>query len=406
MTLPSRRDFLVSALTATFAKPLLAAPLASPVSHEGGVAAHRALLLNRGVNLSGWYGGWGEYSPAHLSTWTTPADLAFIRAAGLQYVRLCIDPVQLTAGGFDSADSTAALARLDKSIDDILAAGLGLSITLFPKSDYKQALLTPDGAGAFLTLWKFLATHFASRNPDRVFFDLLNEPEIDDAVRWNALQARVVEAIRSVDQRHTLIATGNRFAGIDELLLISPLSDKNVVYTFHFYEPFPFTHQGATWTQSALARLKHVPYPGDPEKLGPMVASASDPGVRDELAGYAAGAWDRTTIRQRLKQARTWADAHGVTVICNEFGAFRDTIPQAERAVYLADVRTSLEFLAIPWAAWDYRGNFGFVTHDEDGSIVPEIPIMQALGLTLPAPVTAPVAPAAAPSTAPPATSN
>jgi hypothetical protein len=203
MTLPSRRDFLVSALTATFAKPLLAAPLASPVSHEGGVTARRALLLNRGVNLSGWYGGWGEYSPAHLSTWTTPADLAFIRAAGLQYVRLCIDPVQLTAGGFDSADSTAALARLDKSIDDILAVGLGLSITVFPKSDYKQALLTPDGAGAFLTLWKFLATHFASRNPDRVFFDLLNEPEIDDAVRWNALQARVVEAIRSIDQQHT-----------------------------------------------------------------------------------------------------------------------------------------------------------------------------------------------------------
>lgn len=386
----SRRNFVLSALTLAVAQPLLAASSGLRTVDDAALALHRSQLLNRGVNLSGWYGGWGSYSPEHLSTWITPADFAFIRATSMQYVRLCVDPAQLTTGGFDSVEAVAALARLDKSMDDILAAGLGLSITIFPTSAYKRALLTPAGSDAFLKLWKFLASHFASRDPERVFFDILNEPEIDDPATWNALQTQVVDVIRSVDTQHTLIATGNRYAGIDELLLVSPLRDRNVVYTFHFYEPFPFTHQGATWSQSALALLKNVPYPGDPEKLGPMVANASDPGVREALAGYAAGDWDQTTILHRLKQARTWADTHKVTVICNEFGAFRDTIPEADRAVYLRDVRTSLESLHIPWAEWDYRGNFGIVTHSEDGSIVPETPILQALGLTVPPPVPLP----------------
>jgi endoglucanase len=397
----SRRTLILTSLTLAMARPLLAASSAARLGEDVTVAARRSLLLNRGVNLSGWYGGWGDYSPEHLSTWTTPADFAFIRATGLQYVRLCFDPVQLSVVGYDSASSTAALARFDKSIDEILAAGLALSITVFPSSNYKHALLTPDGADQFIALWKFLATHFAARDPERVFFDLLNEPEIDDPAKWNALQARVVDAIRSVDTQHTLIATGNRYAGIDELLLVSPLHDKNIVYTFHFYEPFPFTHQGATWTKSTLSRLKDVPYPGDPEKLGPMVANANDPEVRDALASYASGDWDESTILHRLKQARTWADTHHVTVICNEFGAFRDTIPEVPRAAYLHDVRTSLETVHIPWAEWDYRGNFGIVTHGEDGSIVPETPILQALGLKVP-PVVAPsILPAAAPNAGP-----
>jgi endoglucanase len=400
----SGRYILLAGLLLGLPWPLAAA---SPHAEDGAaLAARRALTLNRGVNLSGWYAGWGEYTPEHLATWTTPADFAFIHASGLQYVRLCVDPAQLTAGGLDSPASTAALARLDHSIDDILAAGLSLSITVFPTSEYKQALLTPAGADAYLSLWKFLAAHFAERDPERVFFDLLNEPEIEDAAKWNALQARVDEAIRTVDTQHTLIATGNRYDGIDELLLVTPLHDRNVVYTFHFYEPFPFTHQGATWSKSALALLKNVPYPGDPEKLGPMIANANDPAVRDQLAGYAAGDWDETTILHRLKQARAWGDAHHVPVICNEFGAFRDTIPEDARATYLHDVRTSLEALHIPWAEWDYRGNFGIVTHSADGSIVPETAILKALGLTVPPPTSpAPNVPAIpAPAEVPPAT--
>jgi len=386
----SRRAFLASCLALGVAPRLRALGLGGAGKADS-LGFRRASTLNRGVNLSGWYGGWGEYTPEHLSTWTTPADFAFIHATGLQYVRLCVEPVRLSAGGFDSPASVAALAVLDKSIQDILAAGLSLSITIFPRSDYKQALLTPAGAAAFNDLWKFFATRYAAQDPERVFFDLLNEPEIKDPAAWNALQANVVEVIRAVNKTHTIIATGNNYAGIDELLLVKPVHDDNVVYTFHFYEPFPFTHQGATWSSSGLEKLSNVPYPGDPEVLGPMVASTTDPGARSQLAQYASEGWDASVMLHRIKQARTWADAHHVPVICNEFGAFRDTITPEHRGVYLHDVRTTLESLHIPWAEWDYRGNFGIVSHGPDGSIIPDPPVLQALGLTVPPPTATPL---------------
>ncbi len=210
-------------------------------------------------------------------------------------LRLCIDPVQLTTGGYDSPASMAALARLDHSIDDILAANLNVLITIFPRSDYKQALLTPAGADAYLTLWKFLAAHYAPRDPERVFYDLMNEPEINDATRWNAIQASAVDAIRTVDKQHTLIATGNKYAGIDELLLVTPLHDANVIYTFHFYEPFPFTHQGATWSSPGLAHLKNDSLSGRSGKDRPYGRER----VRSRVARHACPIWKRRLGRER-----------------------------------------------------------------------------------------------------------
>jgi hypothetical protein len=377
--------FLSLAMVLSAAPAFAASGNKTAATTTGGAAASRRLsALQRGVNLSGWYGGWDAYTPGHIATWTTPVDLQFIHSMGLQYVRLCIDPVQLTTGGYDSPASVAALARLDRSIDDTLTAKLNVLITVFPRSDYKQALLTPAGAESYVDLWKFLAAHYASRDPERVFFDLLNEPELNDIALWNALQERVTQAIRTVDKKHTLIATGAKFDGLDELLQIVPLHDANVIYTFHFYEPFPFTHQGAGWGSPEWMQLHNVPYPADPEKLGPMIANMSDPSARNALSAYSSEGWDATVIHRRLSLARTWANQHHVPVICNEFGAYRDTIPEDTRALYLHDVRTALESLHIAWAEWDYRGNFGIVTHAADGSIVPDAPMIEALGLALP----------------------
>lgn len=357
-----------------------------PATVDNSLAFQRTEALRRGVNLSGWYGGWREYSPEHLANWTNAADFTFIRATGLGYVRLCIDPVQLLLGGYGSETSLAAFARLDRSIDQILAAGLSLSITMFPRDDYKAALLTPAGQQAFTDLWKYLAGHYAGRDPERVFFDLMNEPEVKDPARWDVIQGAAVEAIRSVDQAHTIIATGSRYSGIDELVQVTPVRDANTVYTFHFYEPFPFTHQGATWSSPAFVHLKDVPYPATEALLVPMIAATTDPAAKEQLEGYASQGWDEAVLVKRIGQAKAWGEAHHVPVICNEFGAYRTTIPEATRARYLGDVRLALETLKMPWAEWDYRGNFGIVSHTADGVIVPDVPVLEALGLTVPAP--------------------
>ncbi len=351
------------------------------------VAFRRQAILQRGVNLSGWLGGTGDLSPDHIAHQTTEADLHFIRASGLQYVRLCIDPVQLTQNGLGSPESSAALARIDRVLDEVRQADLAVLITIFPKDDYKQQLTTAAGEQDFPKLWHFLATHLAQRDPERVFFDVINEPEVRDPEQWDRLQAATVEAIRAVDTQHTLIVCGSSYSGLYDLLRMKPVRDRNVIYTFHWYEPYPFTHQGATWGSADWRFFHNIPYPATPDDLRVQLAAVPDDTARYTLLEYALNGWNRTGIRERLQAARQWAEEHGVPVICNEFGAYRETAPPASRSRYLRDVREDLESLHIGWAMWDYSGGFGMVTHAATGSAPqPDKATMEALGLRTPAP--------------------
>ncbi len=391
---PSRLLFYVllalwQGVATTYAMAQAASPRAAPVSVDAAStpAFRRQAILQRGVNLSGWLGGTGDLSPDHIAHQTTEADLHFIRASGLQYVRLCIDPVQLTQSGLGSPESRAALARIDHVLDEVLQADLAVLITIFPKDDYKQQLTTAAGERDFLELWRSLATHFAQRNPERVFFDLMNEPEVRDSEQWDHLQAAAVEAIRAVDSQHTLIVCGSSYSGLYDLLRMKPVGDRNVVYSFHWYEPYPFTHQGATWGSADWRFFHNIPYPATPDDLRVQLAAVPDDPARYALLQYALGGWNQTGIRERLQAARQWADEHGVPVICNEFGAYRETAPPASRLRYLRDVREDLESLHIGWAMWDYSGGFGMVTHTAVGSQPqPDTATMEALGLHTPAP--------------------
>ena len=72
------------------------------------------------------------------------------------------------------------------------------------------------------------------RNPDLVFFEIMNEPEEHDPYRWTGVQARAAAAIREAAPKNTIIATGPNWSGIADLLTQQPLPDGNVIYTFPF----------------------------------------------------------------------------------------------------------------------------------------------------------------------------
>src|SRR6476660_10535179 len=77
-------------------------------------------------------------------------------------------------------------------------------------------------------------------------------PMVEDPYRWYGIQAKLIAAIRSGAPEHTIIASGHRWSGLYELLSLQAYSDPNIIYNFHFYEPFTFTHQGATWAGNNL----------------------------------------------------------------------------------------------------------------------------------------------------------
>jgi hypothetical protein len=348
-----------------------------------GVSDARFARLRRGINLSHWFAQSinKDYSKAHLETHTTAHDMALVKAMGFDHVRFTIEPAPLLNTADPATLNSEYLRYLDSALDMILAHGLAVIVDIHPSDEFKLGLNKDDRqVEAFIKFWRALAGHLSTRDPERTFLEVLNEPMVEDGYRWMGIQARVIAAMRAGAPRHTIIATGHRWSGINELLFLEPVADPNVVYNFHFYEPFPFTHQGATWAGPHLSLYRNVPYPSSPEAVARIMDTIADEPARLNLIHYGEERWSAERILKEIAVAAEWARKHHVRLTCNEFGAFRKVVTPADRAVWIRDVRSALEKYGIGWAMWDYAGGFA-VVNKQGGQAAPDAETVRALGL-------------------------
>jgi len=352
----------------------------SPALLAQTVAFERAATLQHGINLSGWFASSRDLSTQHFTSFTNATDLKTIREMGFDFVRLGIAPELIERHGEVAPADPEALAQLDHAVREALDNHLEVMLCVFPDDEYKHNLATDRGVDDFVQLWRILAAHFAPQDHDRIFYELMNEPEVPDPYRWMGIQARVVDAIRQIDTNHTIIATAANYSSLPDLLQLEPVRDANVIYNFHFYEPYQFTHQGASWGADNWIFYKNIPYPATPAMLADQMKSVPGDLARYELYLYAVNGFNSEGIAGRISFAAEWARERHVPLICDEFGAYRETAPSASRDLWIHDVRTALEANHIGWAMWDYRGNFGIVTRT-DTEITPDDDTLKALGL-------------------------
>jgi hypothetical protein len=343
----------------------------------------RAQHLKRGINAAGWFAQSGNYSAARTSRFTDAQDIALIARLGFDNVRLTVDPAPLEQGplGPDGLNADF-LSRLDLAVDTMLADGLSVQLGLYIEESSKLQLRTSNEAvDRVAALWRKLAAHYATRNPDRVFFEIMNEPEVNDPYRWAGIQTHLAAAIREGAPRNTIIATGPNFSDIVDLLTQHPLADGNVIYTFHFYDPHEFTHQGASWGVSWWRYEHGIPYPATESTMKELVNEVPDPPDRYRLQLYWLDHWDAHRIQLLIDEGAAWGQASHVPVICNEFGAYRRVMDTSSRLAWLRDVRTALETDGIGWAMWDYRSDFGVVSKKDGEPAQPDPATVEALGL-------------------------
>jgi endoglucanase len=119
----------------------------------------------------------------------------------------------------------------------------------------------PDQQQRLIDLWTEIARHTRGE-PTVAGFDLLNEPVVTrDPAQWHDLATRIAAAIRTVDPEHMLFVERlNAVAGrweedADRNFFTIP--DANTVYEFHFYKPFHFTHQSASWVPFAAENTRY-----------------------------------------------------------------------------------------------------------------------------------------------------
>ncbi len=371
---------ILAALAATLA--LVPAMESTPAS---GPAPVRLERLARGVNLSHWYSQHkGAYDEAHLSSYITPQDAALIRSMGFTHVRLPFDPDVLFAPGDPPTVLASEMDRFIERVGWLVSAELAVVVDLHPKKDFKEALATPEGARALLTIWGALAGRLAeATDPDWVFLESVNEPHPIEGAAWQALQGDVLQVMRKAAPHHTLMAAAGGWSGADKLVELEPYPDPNVVYTFHWYDPFVLTHQGASWAGDAMPGVAGVSWPIEPAEAQAWAErGGSTPSAQGTIRGFIeSGNMTEAAERARLDTVSAWAAKHGgVPIYVGEFGVYRKVAPEDARLRWLKFSRTQFEQRGWSWALWDYSGGFAVAPRGPDGRAA-DPAVLKALGL-------------------------
>jgi aryl-phospho-beta-D-glucosidase BglC (GH1 family) len=336
---------------------------AAPVPEE------RYARLARGVNLTRWF----QYG-SHQVIDESSRDL--LKNAGFTAVRIAVAPQYLLPSWASPAEIAQNLDRLDRGIDLFLDVGIAVTLDFQADTEYLDYFFaTPESAGELVETWRMLATRYANRNPELLFFEIMNEPDARfTQAAWDRVQLQALAVIHEVAPDHTALLAPAGWSGLESLLQMTPWpDDANVIYVLHYYSPTTFTHQGAAWVdQSGVAALRDIPWPA----FLP-VPEQTDPDAAERLVRYQAEDWDREHIEWDMNLAAQWAHKWNVKLIVNEFGAYKPFAEPASRARWLHDARTAIERNGFAWAVWDYAAGFDIV---ERNNIDPAV--SAALGLT------------------------
>lgn len=337
--------------------------------------------FSRGVNLSNWF----QASSARAIQFSkySKKDFEQIKSLGCDVIRL---PINLQGMAVSTSDLTLDPLFLDL-LDQVInwSESLELHLILDNHSFESDITVHSRSESTLSALWVQMARRYKSRS-SRVYYEILNEPhDISDA-EWGRVQGAVIQAIRAIDSVHTIIvgpANWNSYHHLDGLPVYA---DSNLLYTFHFYDPFLFTHQGASWTGPSLEPLAGVPFP---------YQAATMPALPPALKGtWVEGAWNQYPLEGNLAKIKEYLDIalrfreqRNVPVYCGELGVYMPNAAPAERNNWYQQVIAYLNEKQVPWTSWDYHGGFGLFTPDGQDLFDHDlnISLLQAMGLKTPA---------------------
>lgn len=298
----------------------LAALIAAAIFSAAPTAAAEA-RFGRGVNILSTD---GMFTPGDGSSFAF-ATLPRLKALGFDHVRINALPfARIDASGRLDDRWVKTLRRV---IDAALAAGLSVVVDvhefLFCQRDARACEAKLDAT------WASLADRLADYD-DRVAFEILNEPGgAMDSDLWNRVSARQLTTIRRLNPRRPVIvgpAGGNHFSALPKLRL--PSEDRALLVGVHYYEPFAFTHQGATWA-------------------GLGKATGIDWGSAEDLA----------RLQRDFDAIATWAKANDRPIYLGEFGVYDRADPRP-RFCFLHLVARAAERRGWSWAYWQLTSDF------------------------------------------------
>lgn len=360
-------------------KKLLTLLLASALALTGcradaGEASSDAFTIHRGLNISHWLSQ-SRVRGLARERYFTEKDVAYIASEGFDHVRIPVDEEQLF---LESGEKDAeAFALLHEALGWCRKYGLRAVVDLHILRSHhfnaaEKPLFTDEKAQeSFFDCWRKISGELKDYSNGWVAYELMNEPVADQAEDWNKLVRRCVEVIREREPQRTLVIGSNRwqrFETVKELEL--PENDPNIIVSFHYYDPFLFTHYLAGWTDNR-DYIGRVHYPGQvvtPEDLAKLPKDLSD-----RFANWTEQVYDKEAFKRDFSEALSVAKARGLQLYCGEYGCINSS-PVPDRVRWWRDINEVFEEMGIARAVWDYKGDFGILKREW-----PDRPMLDAL---------------------------
>ncbi len=223
------------------------------------LAQTRCDNFHKGVNLSNWLEGYWVPNWPDTTTYTFPF-FAEMKKAGIESFRMpvCFELVTDTAAPY-TVDTTNRVFRV---IDSVVKWTTQLDMKLIIDNQHQWNITEAtwqQQAPRLAHLWAVLANHYQNLDPNRYFFEILNEPAGIQNNSLGELFTPIIDTIRQYAPNHTIIVSPNQYSNGIGYAGYQALPDTNLIYAFHSYDPFQFTHQGLTFVVPPLPT--GIPFP-------------------------------------------------------------------------------------------------------------------------------------------------
>ncbi len=312
------------------------------------------LNIGGGVNLSLLEHTWEK--PQDLLNAEVDGKLREIKDLGFKTVRL---PVAFDLF-LQPNSSNFQIEILDK-IGNIYNTCEKLQLTLIVTYHYGKIYYASgirySERDRILWMWKQMQNKFKGMGYDKLFFDLYNEPT-EERNLWKEDITYIVNGLRWEDKNRYYIVGGTNYNSIDEFIDLGKLDDDKLIYTFHFYEPFIFTHQGAEWT-NGKTYIRDIPYPYNKKKMPELSKEAMGSSVEQDYLKYPAEG-TKEYMALRLRKIADECKKNNIILICTETGVI-NLADEKYRNQYLEDVTSIMTELNIPVILWDYDLKFSIL---------------------------------------------
>lgn len=338
----------------------------------------KTVPFSKGITFSRWL-----ESDSRLKLETTlfdKNDFVNIKNMGADVIRI---PISFAVWSANNSEHTIE-QLLFKHLDNIVSWANEIKVNvIFVCADniYDSNLSTQEIEQYLTAIWTQMAIRY-SASSEYIYYEISEEPHNLNYTQWGLILGSIISTIRTYDKNHQIIISGTARNSIDGLLALPDFYQTGLIYSFAFYEPFAFTHQGADW--ASLSNLLRLPFPFDKTAM-PQLSEKASSMERQLYSSYESDSI-ASNMAITIENAVQFANRRQVPLICTSFGVYQKYVKDSYAASWYKTVSDLMDKHLVARITKEFSGDFGLFKYGSK-NIFPEdlsIPVVRSLGFEVP----------------------